>query len=71
MKKVNTKVNETVSIPQAVSTIAILLLCDKELGWAIVSIPQAVSTIAIDLCMGNSVVNTVSIPQAVSTIAIN
>ena len=64
---------EVVSIPQAVSTIAIhepiLILCRKY--YSRVSIPQAVSTIAIHkkpyLCFSRY---GVSIPQAVSTIAI-
>ena len=63
-----------VSIPQAVSTIAIVV---PELsllfGDTGVSIPQAVSTIAIllFLLLHTKLIMKVSIPQAVSTIAIN
>ena len=62
-----------VSIPQAVSTIAIAKGSIEDFTKSmVVSIPQAVSTIAIRRCRSskNSFVD-VSIPQAVSTIAIS
>ncbi len=62
-----------VSIPQAVSTIAIAKGSIEDFTKSmVVSIPQAVSTIAIRRCRSskNSFVD-VSIPQAVSTIAID
>ena len=65
-------VEDLVSIPQAVSTVAtytianILLYCN---GY--VSIPQAVSTVAtvVDVCYTQADGTKVSIPQAVSTVA--
>ena len=60
-----------VSIPQAVSTIAILYLVSSKVEILLVSIPQAVSTIAIHISDNFRIVMfKVSIPQAVSTIAI-
>ena len=62
----------SVSIPQAVSTVATLkggVYAEEVLSR--VSIPQAVSTVATCICSGSiaSVDGTVSIPQAVSTVA--
>ena len=61
-----------VSIPQAVSTIAIEVFGTANFSSVIVSIPQAVSTIAIAtaVVMFGGMFVWVSIPQAVSTIAI-
>ena len=62
-----------VSIPQAVSTIAIVSTGDDNLLVYFVSIPQAVSTIAMQrkTCREFKNFGPVSIPQAVSTIAIS
>ena len=66
--------DDEVSIPQAVSTIAIILTHFSLFLFLfyIVSIPQAVSTIAIasDALLKDLYGDVVSIPQAVSTIAI-
>ena len=58
----------TVSIPQAVSTVATgVFLCALLVNR--VSIPQAVSTVATGVFLCALLVNRVSIPQAVSTVA--
>ena len=63
----------TVSIPQAVSTVATIRPCEKyTTGLKIVSIPQAVSTVATGSQFEAQSLNDrykVSIPQAVSTVA--
>ena len=59
-----------VSIPQAVSTVATLIMDIQLLNIMMVSIPQAVSTVATELISGMALgVDQVSIPQAVSTVA--
>ena len=60
----------TVSIPQAVGTIAIAeTVVLGVIAVLMVSIPQAVGTIAIDTAYFDGVGISVSIPQAVGTIA--
>ena len=61
--------SRSVSIPQAVSTIAIKFY-RKNRRQFLVSIPQAVSTIAMRDSFISTELTSVSIPQAVSTIAI-
>ena len=75
-KEMTEMMSGNVSIPQAVSTIAIF---DHEYALGedtyVVSIPQAVSTIAMVVVMATvlfvGMFTWVSIPQAVSTIAIS
>ena len=58
-----------VSIPQAVSAVATMIIDSAKTGLKVVSIPQAVSTVATFNAFFIATSRTVSIPQAVSTVA--